>query len=135
MKFIDFIEVENILLEVPFISKKRLFEFMAQQLASNNKEQFRIYQSLVDREKMGNTTLNNGVAMPHGKCLEDSDDIRVVIARLAHKADYEGIDDIGVQVVIAVAFPQNPRQIHQQIMTEAVQAIQATPFVQGHYES
>lgn len=121
MKFIDFIEEEHILLELPFISKKRLFECLAQHIAVNEKEQFTIYQSFVDREKMGNTALNNGVAMPHGKCLSDSDDIRVIVARLAHKADYEGMEEVAVQVIVAMAFPEHTKKIHQEIMAEAVQ--------------
>lgn len=121
MKFIDFIEEEHILMELPFISKKRLFECLAQQIAENEKEQFVIYQSFVDREKMGNTALNNGVAMPHGKCLPDSDDIRVIVARLAHNADYEGMEEVPVKVIVAIAFPETTKPIHQQIMAEAVQ--------------
>lgn len=121
MKFIDFIEEDKIFLDVPFISKKRLFEYLAQKLSFNDKEQFNIYQSFVDREKMGNTALNNGVALPHGKCLDDSDDIRVAVVRLAQKADYEALDGFSVQVVMAVAFPKEVKPIHQQIMKEAVQ--------------
>lgn len=131
MKFIDFIEEECIMLDVPFISKKRLFEFLAQQLCQDEKEKFAIYQSFVDREKMGNTALNNGVAIPHGKCLEDSDDIRVVIARLAQKADYEALDDVPVQVVMAMAFPIVIKPIHKQIMNEAAQLFKQYRMFKG----
>ena len=119
------------MLDVPFISKKRLFEFLAQQLCQDEKEKFAIYQSFVDREKMGNTALNNGVAIPHGKCLEDNDDIRVVIARLSQKADYEALDDVPVQVVMAMAFPKVIKPIHKQIMKEAAQLFKQYRMFKG----
>ncbi len=119
------------MLDVPFISKKRLFEFLAQKLSKNDKEQFTIYQSFVDREKMGNTGLNNGVALPHGKCLDGHDDIRVVVTRLVHKADYEALDEASVQVVLAIAFPKVAKPIHKQIMNEAAQLFKQHRLFKG----
>lgn len=100
-----------------FISKKRLFETMAGLLAENASENLEIYHSVVDREKLGNTSLGNGVALPHGKCLRDND-IRACVIKMSHEADYEGIDDVPVKIVIGIAFPQITKPSHQTLMKE-----------------
>lgn len=120
MKFIDFLEPESIKLSYPFVSKKRLFESVSQLMASQEKQQLAIYQSFVEREKLGNTSLGNGVAIPHGKSLPVTEDILIQILRLSSPADYEGIDSEPVSLVVAMAFPLNTKPIHKQIMNEAV---------------
>ncbi len=120
MKFIDYLEPESIKLSYPFVSKKRLFETVSQMMVQTEKEQLAIYQSFVEREKLGNTSLGNGVAIPHGKSLPSSEDILIQILRLSSPADYEGIDSEPVRLVVAMAFPLKTKQIHKQIMNEAV---------------
>lgn len=120
MKFIDLLEEDQVLLDIPFISKKRLFEFLSQQMAVKEKHQLSIYQSFVNREKLGSTSLGNGVAIPHGKCLKDDQEITMKLVRLSSGADYESLDGMPVQVVLAMAFPENVKELHKQIMKEAV---------------
>lgn len=117
MKIIDILEEDKMILNHHFISKKRLFETMAGLLAENNAEGLDIYHSFVDREKLGNTSLGNGVALPHGKCLADND-IRACVIKMSQAADYEGIDGVAVNVVIGIAFPHTTSQSHQTLMKE-----------------
>jgi mannitol/fructose-specific phosphotransferase system IIA component (Ntr-type) len=117
MKIIDILEEDKMILNHHFISKKRLFETMAGLLAENSTEQLGIYHSLVEREKLGNTSLGNGVALPHGKCLNDND-IRACVIKMSQAADYEGIDDVPVNVVIGIAFPHKTNHSHQTLMKE-----------------
>lgn len=117
MKIIDILEEEKMILNHHFISKKRLFETMAGLLAENSSENLVIYHSLVEREKLGNTSLGNGVALPHGKCLNEND-IRACVIKMSQSADYEGIDDVPVEVIIGIAFPHKTTQAHQVLMKE-----------------
>jgi len=117
MKIIDVLEEEKMVLNHHFISKKRLFETMAAVLASDDSENLKIYHSLVNREKLGNTSLGNGVALPHGKCLPDND-IRACLIKMSQPADYEGIDEIPVRIVIGIAFPEKVNPSHQVLMKE-----------------
>ena len=73
MKFIDYIESHEIELNFPFQSKKRLFEQLALKMGSSGKQSRAIYDSLVRREKIGVTSLGNGVALPHGQCLDEKE--------------------------------------------------------------
>ncbi len=120
MKFIDLFEKDDIQLNAPFISKKRLFEYLAQLMSSDERVQMAIYQSFVEREKLGNTSLGNGVAIPHGTCLESDREVIIRLVKLSTEADYESLDEVPVRVVLAIAFPVKIKPFHQQIMKEAV---------------
>lgn len=117
MKIIDILEEDKMILNHHFISKKRLFQTMAALLAEKSGEELAIYHSFVDREKLGNTSLGNGVALPHGKCLADNE-IRACVIKMSQAADYEGIDDVPVNLVVGVAFPNQTTQSHQTLMKE-----------------
>jgi len=111
MKFIDYIEPNIIDLNIPFSSKKRLFEQLAVKIGENNKEVRVIYDSLVQREKIGATSLGNGVAMPHGKCLDDKE-VRVRIMVLNKAVNYESVDDTLVQLIVCIIFPKETDESH-----------------------
>lgn len=117
MKIIDTLEEGNILLNYHFISKKRLFETIAEMLGENPHEILTIYHGLVDREKLGNTSLGNGIAVPHGKC-EDITDIRACVIKVSQPADYEAIDDVPVDIVLGIAFPEVVNLSHQEMMKD-----------------
>lgn len=117
MKFIDLLEEENILLNYHFISKKRLFEQVGQLLGQSRSQGLFIYHSLLDREKLGNTSLGTGVALPHGRCLE-SDEIRACLIKLSHPADYEAVDNQMVQIVVGLVFPLEVKPEHRRFLKE-----------------
>jgi len=111
MKFIDYIEPNIIDLNIPFSSKKRLFEQLAVKMGENTKEVRMIYDSLVQREKIGTTSLGNGVAMPHGKCLEDKE-VRIWIMVLNKPVNYESVDSTLVQLIVCIIFPKDVDESH-----------------------
>ncbi|MCF6300098.1 MAG: PTS sugar transporter subunit IIA [Proteobacteria bacterium] len=119
MKIIDLLETEKIILDLPFTSKKRLFEYVSQQLGDSKKQAMRIYDSFVAREKLGNTSLGNGIAVPHGKCLE-SNEIQVCLVRLTQDSDYESVDENLIRFVVGIAFPKDTKPLHQDIMNDTV---------------
>ncbi|GAA4819597.1 PTS sugar transporter subunit IIA [Marinicella pacifica] len=117
MKFIDVLEEEKILLNYHFISKKRLFEQVGQLLGESRSQGLFIYHSLLDREKLGNTSLGTGVALPHGRCLK-TDEIRACLIKLSHPADYEAVDNQPVQIVVGLVFPLDVRPEHRRFLKE-----------------
>ncbi len=115
MKFIDYIEQNSIDLNVPFSSKKRLFEQLAIKMAEDTKETRMIYDALVHREKIGATSLGNGVAIPHGRCLEEKD-LRIQIMVLNKPANYESVDDAPVQLIVCLIFPKEVSESHNVLL-------------------
>ncbi len=117
MKFIDYLEVSDIELNIPFQSKKRLFEQLALKMGENTKETRKIYNALVKREKIGVTSLGNGVALPHGQCLDDKD-IRIRIVRLNKAVNYESVDDTKIQLVVCLLFPNKTEIPHEKFLKQ-----------------
>lgn len=117
MKFIDLLEEDSMLINYHFISKKRLFEQVGQLLGHTKSEGLTIYHSLLAREKLGNTSLGTGIAIPHGKCLEPGD-IRVCLIKLSQPADYDAVDNQPVSIVIGLVFPEVTKPEHQRLLKE-----------------
>ncbi len=117
MKFIDYIEPNIIDLNIPFSSKKRLFEQLATKMGEDKKETRKIYDALVAREKIGTTSLGNGVAIPHGKCLQDRE-VRIRIFVLNKAANYESVDDTLVQLIVCILFPEKPDDSHDILLKQ-----------------
>jgi len=117
MKFIDYIEPNTIDLNIPFSSKKRLFEQLATKMGDNKKETRTIYDALVAREKIGTTSLGNGVAIPHGKCLQDRE-VRMCIFVLNKAANYESVDNTLVQLIVCVLFPEKVEESHEVLLKQ-----------------
>jgi mannitol/fructose-specific phosphotransferase system IIA component (Ntr-type) len=115
MKFIDYIEPNIIDLNLPFSSKKRLFEQLATKIGENKKEVRSIYDCLVAREKIGVTSLGNGIAIPHGKCLADKD-VRMRIVVLKKAVNYESVDDTLVQLIVCIIFPKETDPSHDKLL-------------------
>ena len=117
MKFIDYIEPNIIDLNIPFSSKKRLFEQLASKMGEDKKEVRKIYDALVAREKIGTTSLGNGVAIPHGKCLQDRE-VRIRIFVLNKAANYESVDDTLVQLIVCILFPEKIEDSHETLLKQ-----------------
>lgn len=115
MKFIDYIEPHEIDLNFPFRSKKRLFEQLAIKIGNNAKQVRTIYDCLVKREKIGVTSLGNGVAMPHGKCLQEKE-VKIHIIVLNKPVNYESIDGSKVQLIIGIIFPNKTENSHNYLL-------------------
>lgn len=118
MKLIDFVDPKNIRLDVPFSSKKRLFEQLASTIGDSRKSIRKIYDAFVAREKMGNTSMGNGVALPHGKCLPNKE-VSLRIFVLNKPANYASVDDSLVQLIVCWAFPENPDESHDELLKES----------------
>ncbi len=122
MRLIDLLEEKDIVLNAPISSKKRLFEEIARKLGNKDSEQRAIYDSLIQREKRGNTSLGNGVAIPHGQSLAGNQ-TRVALFRLKKGIDYEAPDNLDVDLVIAAAFPQQADAEHEKILQDAARML------------
>ena len=58
----------------------------------------RIFDVLVERERLGTTGVGNGIAIPHGK-LSELSDLQAMFARLETPIDFEAIDEQPVDLI------------------------------------
>ncbi|OOF83279.1 PTS IIA-like nitrogen-regulatory protein PtsN [Rodentibacter ratti] len=116
MKLTELFQPENIRQGVSFSSKKRLFEsiahFIVEQLHCEKGEQA-CFECLLEREKLGNSGLGNGVAMPKAKLpAEASDKALAVFLQLETPIDYDAQDGKPIDLVFAVLVPENQCQTY-----------------------
>ena len=70
-----------------------------------------IFDTLLQRERLGSTGVGHGVAIPHGK-LRGLDRLVGVFARLARPVDFDSLDDQPVDLVFVLLAPESAGADH-----------------------
>ncbi len=108
MQIADLLTPERVQVLPGIKSKKKLLELMAEHLARDLGVNAReIYESIYEREQQGNTSLGNGVAIPHGKLQDAPDDMPLtgVLVKLQQPLDFNAPDQSEVDIVLAMVVP------------------------------
>lgn len=109
MKFTELLTPETILQGMVLSSKKRVFESIArivdEKLHMENGEQC-CFECLFNREKLGNSSLGGGVAMPKGRLPAETQPIAVFI-QLDSPIDYDAPDHREADLIFALLIPED----------------------------
>jgi PTS system nitrogen regulatory IIA component len=70
-----------------------------------------IFDTLLQRERLGSTGVGHGVAIPHGK-LRGLERLVGVFARLARPVDFDSLDDQPVDLVFVLLAPESAGADH-----------------------
>lgn len=126
----DLLSPPRILANVSINSKKRLLELISLTLAKKNKElnSREIFESLCAREHLGNTTLGNGVAMPHGR-ISGTDDVEAIFLRLIKPLALEADDGQAVDLVFALVVPEQCTEDHTKLLESIAERFSDTQWV------
>ncbi|VGM96395.1 Nitrogen regulatory protein [uncultured Avibacterium sp.] len=107
-KFTQLLSPENIRQGLVCSSKKRVFEtisrIVADQIHGEDDPEHSSFDCLFNREKLGNSGLGNGVAMPKGRLHTGNKPIAVFL-QLATPIDYEAADHRDVDLIFALLIP------------------------------
>ncbi len=106
MDLTDLISADDINVSFKASCKKQLLNDLAD-LASkktglNGQE---IFQTLLEREKLGSTGVGNGIAIPHGK-IPGLTELTGLVAFLDKPIDFDALDDEPVDVVFLLLAPE-----------------------------
>jgi len=103
----------------PASSKKRILEQAAQLLAGNAEEPGaeRIFERLLERERLGSTGLSGGVALPHSR-MPGLDDSRGAFLQLAAPVEFDALDGRPVDLVFALLVPEDATEEHLQLLAK-----------------
>jgi PTS system nitrogen regulatory IIA component len=118
----DLISPETVLPDVRTSSKKRLLEVISKALTNGNDDldSREVFESLCARERLGSTGLGHGVAIPHGR-ISGSSRVRAVFVRLAKPLPFDAVDGQPVDLLFALAVPQNCTGDHLKLLAEIAQ--------------
>jgi len=112
MNISDLLAPDAILSALKVQSKKQLLQELAaraHQIARLPER--RIFETLVERERLGTTGVGAGIAIPHGRMAE-AGSITGVFARLETAIDYEAVDSQPVDLVFMLLAPEEAGADH-----------------------
>lgn len=113
----NFLVAERIDCGVQAGSKKRALEAVARLLATANPELTpeKVFDQLLERERLGSTGLGHGVALPHAR-MQGLDEACGAFVRLDQGIDYDAIDGARVDLLFGLLVPQEATQEHLQLL-------------------
>ena len=93
-------------------SKKQAIQELAAKAAKLTGQNERaIFETLLQREKLGSTAVGSGIAIPHGK-LPKLDALFGLFARLARPVDFEALDGQPVDLIFLLLAPEGAGADH-----------------------
>ena len=108
---------DRIFMDTDISSKKRLLEFISNAVSTQfHLCQPKIYNNLLDRERLGSTGLGKGFAIPHAR-LADLDTTIACFIRLNQAVKFEAPDNQPVDLVFAIIIPEKATDEHLQILS------------------
>jgi PTS system nitrogen regulatory IIA component len=124
MELIDVLSAERITLDAGVSSKKTLLETAARLLAGaeDSADERVIFESLCQRERLGSTGLGGGVAIPHARAANQAE-LRGCLIRLRHPVNFDAPDAQPVDVLLALAMPNEASETEHALLESAAAAL------------
>jgi nitrogen PTS system EIIA component len=123
MDLSDLIEVPAILPALKANSKKQLLQLLAEKASEvTGLSEREIFDTILQRERLGSTGVGNGIAIPHGK-LPGIKAITGVFARLDHPVEFEALDDQPVDMVFLLLAPEGAGADHLKALSRIARVL------------
>jgi len=123
MDLSDLLHVEGVLPHMKANSKKQAIQELAAKAASlTDLPEREIFDTLLQRERLGSTGVGHGVAIPHGK-LASLDRLVGVFARLDKPIDFDALDDDPVDLVFLLLAPEGAGADHLKALARVARVL------------
>ncbi|HEV7255951.1 MAG TPA: PTS IIA-like nitrogen regulatory protein PtsN [Mesorhizobium sp.] len=112
MDLSDLIDVSAILPALRANSKKQVLQLVAEKAAEvTGLPERELFDTILQRERLGSTGIGSGIAIPHGKLMGVSR-ITGIFARLEAPVDFEALDDQPVDLIFLLVAPESAGADH-----------------------
>ncbi len=112
MEIVDLLAPEAVIPALKVQSKKQLLQELSAHAAKmTGIPERRIFDTLIERERLGSTGMGQGIAIPHGR-LASLPRISGLFARLETPVAYEAVDDQPVDLVFLLLAPETAGADH-----------------------
>ena len=123
MPLTDLVAPNAVILALKVNSKKQAIQEMAARAASVSTQNERlIFETLLQRERLGSTGIGHGVAIPHGK-LPKLDKLFGVFARLDRPIDFEALDGQPVDLIFLLLAPEGAGADHLKALAKVARLL------------
>src|SRR5437763_11813052 len=102
--------------------KQALQELAAKAAELSGQNERTIFETLLQREKLGSTGVGNGIAIPHGK-LPKLNKLFGLFARLDRPVDFEALDRQPVDLVFLLLAPEGAGADHRKALARVAQLL------------
>ena len=129
MTITDLVAPEAILPALKVISKKQAIQAVAEKAAAlTGIDEREIFETLVQREKLGSTGVGGGIAIPHGK-LPKLEKLFGLFARLERPIDFEAMDGQPVDLVFLLLAPEGAGADHLKALARVARLLREAEVV------
>lgn len=129
MDLSDLLEVSAVMPALKANSKKQLLQALAEKAAAvTGLPEREVFDTILQRERLGSTGVGNGIAIPHGK-LAGIDKITGIFARLDSPVDFEALDDEPVDLVFLLLAPESAGADHLKALSRIARVLRDSDTV------
>jgi PTS system nitrogen regulatory IIA component len=112
MDITTLISPESVIPNLKVTSKKQALQELAREAAAlTGLHERAVFDTLLERERLGTTGVGNGIAIPHGK-LAQLGRLHGLFARLERPIDFEAIDEQPVDLIFLLLAPESAGADH-----------------------
>jgi nitrogen PTS system EIIA component len=123
MPFLEFLKQDGVLPSLRSQSKKQALQDIAATAAQlTGLPERDIYESLLQRERLGSTGIGDGIAIPHGK-LPGVSAMFGLIARLEKSIDFDAVDGQPVDIMFLLLAPEDAGADHLKALARVARAL------------
>jgi nitrogen PTS system EIIA component len=106
MELTDLLDPDSVICNLRAASKKLVLQDLARRAAEvTGLSERAVFDTLLEREKLGSTAVGHGIAIPHGK-LAGLDRLYGLVAKLEHPIEFDAADDQPVDLVFLLLAPE-----------------------------
>lgn len=125
MTLIDLITRDAILPSLKVANKKQALAELSERAARRCGLSAReVFDSLLQRERLGSTGIGNGIAIPHGK-LAKVDRIFGVFARVERPIDFDALDGEPVDLILLLIAPETAGADHLKALARGARLLRS----------
>ena len=136
MKIDEILKKESVIANLVGKNKLEVIKEMTTQLKQNNiiKDEQALFETLMEREKLGSIGIGENVAIPHGKS-DELTQISTIFARSLEGVDFESLDQKPVHFVCMVIAPAHSTGQHLKALARIARLFKNQTLREGILEA
>ncbi|GGC46614.1 nitrogen regulatory protein [Chelatococcus reniformis] len=130
MSLTDLLTPEAVIPALRVNGKKQALQELAAQAAKlTGLDEREIFETLLQRERLGSTGIGDGIAIPHGKP-EKLDRLVGLFARLERPIDFEALDGQPVDIIFLLLAPETAGADHLKALARVARVLRETSMLE-----
>ena len=124
MPVLEFLDPDSVIPSLRARTKKQVLQELAAHASRrlHGLDEREVFETLLQRERLGSTGIGDGVAIPHGK-LPGLERLFGLVARLERPVDFEALDGLPVDVAFLLLAPESAGADHLKALAQVARVL------------